>query len=251
VHEAAAKGFGRGADEYERGRPSYPDGVVELLSRVMPMRPRSRVCDLAAGTGKLTRLLLATGADVVAVEPVAAMRRKLTVICPDAKVLEGVAEDIPLDDESVDVLTAGQAFHWFANHQALGEMARVLRPAGGLALLWNRNDDGVPWVREIERIVLVHGGGQPYTTEDPQDLVAESERFTAMTHETFSNHVRITPDLVIARVASTSYIAALSDEQREACLDEVRACLASHPDTAGKDRFDYPYVTSVFWCHRL
>jgi ubiquinone/menaquinone biosynthesis C-methylase UbiE len=252
VHEAAAKGFGRGADEYERGRPGYPGGVVDLLAREMPIRPRSRICDLAAGTGKLTRLLLGTGADVVAVEPVPAMRRKLTVICPDAKVMDGVAEDIPLDDESVDVLTVGQAFHWFSTVEALTEMARVLRPAGGLALLWNRNDDDVPWVRDIERLVLVHGGGErPYTNEDPQPIVAESGRFTPMKHQRFANHMRITPDLVVTRVASTSYISALPDDRREACLQAVRDCLASHPDTAGKSRFDYPYVTSVFWCHRL
>lgn len=252
MHEAAAKGFGRGADDYERARPGYPEGVMELLAREMPIRPRSRVCDLAAGTGKLTRLLLTTGADVVAIEPVPAMRRKLTVICPDAKVIDGTAEDIPLDDESVDVLTIGQAFHWFSNLESLAEMARVLRPSGGLAMMWNGNDDGVPWVRDIERIVFDHGGEErPYTSEDPQAIVAESGRFTPMETARFANHLTITPDLVVTRVASTSYISALPDERREACLAAVRTCLESHPDTAARDRFEYPYITSVFWCHRL
>lgn len=251
MHEAAARGFGRGADDYERARPGYPVGVLEMLAREMPIRPRSRVCDLAAGTGKLTRLLLGTGADVVAIEPVPAMRRKLTVICPDAKVIDGTAEDIPLDDESVDVLTVGQAFHWFANEQAVGEIARVLRPAGGLALLWNRNDENVAWVGAIEQLVESYGGAdRPYTSEDPQPIVAASGRFTEMQADLFTNHVSITHELVVTRVASTSYISALPDDRREECLDAVRHCLATHPDTAGRDRFDYPYLTSVFWCHK-
>jgi ubiquinone/menaquinone biosynthesis C-methylase UbiE len=251
VHEAAARGFGRGADDYERARPGYPSGVIELLARVMPIRPRSRVCDLAAGTGKLTRLLLGTGADIVAIEPVPAMRRKLNVICPDVKVIDGTAEEIPLDDESVDVLTVGQAFHWFSNEVAVGEIARVLRPAGGLALLWNLNDESVPWVRDIERIVFEHGGDEkPYSSGDPEPVLAPSGRFTPMTLETFTNNVAITKDLVVTRVASTSFISALPDERREACLAAVRDCLANHPDTADRERFDYPYLTAVYWCHR-
>jgi SAM-dependent methyltransferase len=251
VHEAAARGFGRGADDYERARPGYPPGVIELLARVMPIRPRSRVCDLAAGTGKLTRLLLGTGADIVAVEPVPAMRRKLNITCPDVKVIDGTAEEIPLEDESVDVLTVGQAFHWFANAEAVGEIARVLRPAGGLALLWNLNDESVPWVRDVQRLVFEHGGDErPYTSGDPEPVLAASGRFTPMVLETFSNHVAITKDLVVTRVASTSFISALPDDRREACLDAVRACLDNHPGTAGLDRFDYPYLTAVYWCHR-
>jgi ubiquinone/menaquinone biosynthesis C-methylase UbiE len=251
VHEAAARGFGRGADDYERARPGYPRGVIELLGRVMPIRPRSRVCDLAAGTGKLTRLLLGTGADIVAIEPVPAMRRKLNVICPDVKVIDGTAEAIPLDDESVDVVTVGQAFHWFSNDQAVAEIARVLRPAGGLALLWNLNDESVPWVRDIERLVFQHGGNErPYASGDPGPVLEASGRFTPMTLETFTNNVAITKDLVVTRVASTSFISALPDDKREACLAEVRDCLETHPDTAGVDRFDYPYLTAVYWCHR-
>ena len=251
MHEAAARGFGRGADDYERARPSYPAGVIELLARVMPIRPRSRVCDLAAGTGKLTRLLLGTGADIVSIEPVPAMRRKLNIICPDVKVIDGTAEEIPLEDESIDVLTVGQAFHWFSNAEAVAEIARVLRPAGGLALLWNLNDESVPWVRDVERLVFEHGGDdRPYESGDPGPVIAESGRFTPMTLETISNHLAVTKDLVVTRVASTSFISALPDDRREACLAAVRDCLDHHPDIAGHDRFDYPYLTAVYWCHR-
>lgn len=250
VHEAATKGFGRGAEDYERARPGYPRETMDLLAAELPIRPRSRVCDLAAGTGKLTRLLLDTGADVVAVEPVEAMRRKLTVVCPDARVIDGTAEAIPLDDASVDVVTIAQAFHWFSTDEAVGEIARVLRPGGGLAMVWNVQDDSVPWVHDIERLVLEHGGERPYRYDSgPESVVARSGRFTAMASAWLANRVSVTPELVVARVASTSFIAALPDDRRNACLAAVGELLAAHPDTAGLDRFEHPYITFTYWWH--
>lgn len=251
VHEAAEKGFGRGAEDYERARPSYPQALIDLWAEELPIRPRTRVLDLAAGTGKLTRLLLSTGADVVAVEPVTAMRRKLTVTCPDAQVLDGTAQAIPLEDRSVDVLTVGQAFHWFDTLEALAEMARVLRPTGGLGMAWNVQDERVGWVRDLERLVLRHGGERPYAdSESPEELVASSEAFTPMKSAKITNLVKVSPDLVVTRVASTSFIAALPDARLEACLADVRELLSTHPETAGRDRLDYPYLTIAFWCHK-
>lgn len=250
VHEAASKGFGRGADDYERSRPGYPRPVIDRLAAELPIRPRSRVCDLAAGTGKLTRLLLDTGADVVAVEPVPAMRRKLTVICPDALVVDGTAQSIPLDDGSVDVVTIAQAFHWFATTEALDEIARVLKPGGGLAMLWNIQDESVAWVAEVERLVLDHGGDRPYPTDRaPDRVVAACGRFTPMANLSVPHPVSVTPELVVSRVASTSFVAALPDDRRQACLDAVAELLRTHPDTGGHARFDHPYLTTAYWCH--
>jgi SAM-dependent methyltransferase len=129
-----ANAFGPAAGDYEAARPSYPPEAVALLERELGVGPGARVCDLAAGTGKLTRLLASTGADVVAVEPVPGMRDQLLATTPGVEVLDGTAEAIPLPDGSVDVVTVAQAFHWFRFDEALAEIARVLRPGGTLLL---------------------------------------------------------------------------------------------------------------------
>ena len=113
IRAAAAEGFQQGAEAYEASRPSYPPDAVAHILEVTGLGPGRRVLDLAAGTGKLTRLLVPSGADVVAVEPVAAMRETLTRALPDVEALDGTAEAIPLGDASVDAVTVAQAFHWF------------------------------------------------------------------------------------------------------------------------------------------
>ncbi|MGH9245269.1 MAG: class I SAM-dependent methyltransferase [Acidimicrobiales bacterium] len=127
-------GFGRVAGDHERARPGYPPEIAEQLVSAFEIASGTRVCDLAAGTGKFTRLLTALGADVVAVEPVVGMRDELARALPDVETLAGTAEDIPLPDESVDAVTVAQAFHWFDAQRALAEIARILRPQGGIAL---------------------------------------------------------------------------------------------------------------------
>src|SRR5256885_1784769 len=108
-----ASAFGLAAADYERARPSYPAEAIDVLRRQIGVGPGTRVLDLAAGTGKLTRLLVTTGADVVAVEPVAGMRDQLSEVLPEIEALDGTAEAIPFDDDSLDVVTVAQAFHWF------------------------------------------------------------------------------------------------------------------------------------------
>src|SRR5690606_25154234 len=132
IPDAAAEGFGRGAEAYESARPSYPPDAVGEIATVCDVGPGRRVLDLAAGTGKLTRLLVPTGAEVVAVEPVAEMRAVLSAVLPGVEALDGTAEAIPLPDASVDAVTVAQAFHWFDPPVALAEIARVLRPGGTL-----------------------------------------------------------------------------------------------------------------------
>jgi SAM-dependent methyltransferase len=133
--------FGDVADRYERARPLYPEAVLSELAARCGVRSGTPVVDLGAGTGKLTRQVAALGADVVAVEPAAGMRRRFEAEVPGVPVLDGTAEAIPLPDASVETVTVGQAFHWFDTHRALEEVARVLRPAGWLALLWNERPE--------------------------------------------------------------------------------------------------------------
>jgi SAM-dependent methyltransferase len=138
--------FGSAADAYAFGRPSYPRDAVEWA---LPPGAR-QVLDLAAGTGRLTARLLELGLDVIAVEPLAEMR--VHVPAP-AAALDGNAEDLPLDDGSVDAVLVGQAFHWFDVPRAMAEIRRVLRVGGTVGLLWNMLDDGDPWIDELCRVV--------------------------------------------------------------------------------------------------
>jgi ubiquinone/menaquinone biosynthesis C-methylase UbiE len=141
------------AEQYERARPLYADGAVAWIAERLAIRAGSRVLDLAAGTGKLTRQLVALGADVVAVEPGDEMRRVLERVVPEAEVLAGTAEEIPLPDASVDAVTVGQAFHWFDAERALAEIRRVLRTGGGAALLWNYWDKEDELLGAVDRLL--------------------------------------------------------------------------------------------------
>jgi SAM-dependent methyltransferase len=131
-----SRSFDLAAEEYEATRPSYPDDVLDLL----PVASDAVVLDLGAGTGKLTRVLARRYARVIAVEPLDGMRAILQRVVPDVEALPGSAEQIPLGDASVDAVFAAQAFHWFDHERALPEIARVLRPGGILALVWNGPD---------------------------------------------------------------------------------------------------------------
>lgn len=250
IPSAAADGFSAGADDYERGRPSYPADAVELLVRELGIGPGATVLDLAAGTGKLTRLLVPTGADVVAVEPVAEMRQRLREAVPAAHVLDGTAERIPLPDRSVDAVTVGQAFHWFDAAAALKEVHWVLKPGGGLGLVWNERDAREPWVAELNRLIRWDERGEhrvPYTVEE--DWAARIEGldvgFGPVSRFDTSYRQELGPDTLVARVLSTSYIASQPTASREALAERVRALVADLGPT-----FELPYTTVVYWCHR-
>ena len=195
--------------------------------------------DLAAGTGKLTRLLLATGAHVLAVEPVAAMRAMLTGV----EAMEGTAEAIPLDDGSVDVVTVGQGFHWFDAPVALAEIDRVLRPGGGLGLIWNERDESVPWVAEYGQI-FNWKVDRPYAHGvDWAAVVDAAGRFSPVEHRQLGWEQVLDEDGLVDRALSTSYVATWSAERQAEIAQEIRTLVAGLPAM-----IRLPYVTDVYWC---
>lgn len=252
VHQAASHGFQIAADVYERGRPGYPAEAVAALVAGLGIAPGRQVLDLAAGTGKLTRDLTATGAEVIAVEPVEAMRAKLAEVAPAARVFAGTAEAIPLRDASVDCVTVAQAFHWFDARPAIDEIHRVLRPGGRLALVWNVRDEVVGWVHGLTAIIEPHRGEAPtHRTGAWRRALDRSARFSSLQRHTFRYEQRLTPDEVVDRVASVSFIAALPPGEYETVAGQVRALLAHDPQTRGLAEIVLPYRTDVYWCDRV
>jgi ubiquinone/menaquinone biosynthesis C-methylase UbiE len=235
IHRAAAEGFSRSAEAYERGRPEYPEAAIAYLVELV--RPGATVLDLAAGTGKLTRPLVAAGLRVVAVEPVAEMRATL----PGA--LEGTAEAIPLGDGSVEAVTVGQAFHWFDGDAALAEIARVLRPGGLLALVWNKRVDTDPLNQAIEELVAPYRGDTPGHRGPWRAAFERTSAFTPLEEATFEHPVVQDAERLEARVGSISFIAALDPAERAGVLERARAI-------AGDGEVTIPYRTEVLTCRR-
>lgn len=251
VHESAARGFARAADDYERGRPTYPPEATAFLARVLALDPTRAVLDLAAGTGKLSRALAPYAGTLVAVEPVAEMRAKLSESLPQAEALAGSAEEIPLADGSVDAVTVGQAFHWFDGEAALAEIHRVLKPRGRLGLAWNARDETVAWVARLTELLEPHRGDTPgYRARVWRPAFERTTLFTPLEHAEFRFTHELSPDAVVARVTSVSFIAALPEAEREAVAGRVRELLAQDPETRGRAAVLLPYRTDVFWCER-
>jgi SAM-dependent methyltransferase len=219
-----AERFDSVADAYERGRPDYAPAVVGALAAELGLAlPGGRVLDLAAGTGKLTRALLAAGLDVVAVEPQAAMRERLAGIVGAERVRDGVAEEIPLEDASVDAVTVADGFHWFDRARALTEIRRVLRPHGGFAVLTTVPDwSGASWGHELGSMIMEARPEHPYFDGPPwQEAVDAAGGWTE------PREIRVTisrpadPDRLLDYVASMSWVAALPHDERRDWLDRA------------------------------
>lgn len=212
------------AEDYERGRPGWPDRVAGVAG----LPPDAEVLDLAAGTGKLTRLLVRHFARVVAVEPDDALR----VLIRDAETLAGTAEEIPLPDGSVDGVFCAEAFHWFDAPRAVAEIARVLRPGGSVVMCFNdgAGETEPRWPDEARAVIERHrppgevGGRHLVEAGTWRDAFAEGPfeplRFETAPHE----HVQTTEE-AIAQILSISGFALLSETEREEMRAELRMVL--------------------------
>ncbi len=239
VNPVAAAGFSSAADVYQRARPSYPAAAIAWLAGRTGLGPGTTVVDVGAGTGKLTTLLAATGARVIAVEPLAEMRALIT----DAEAVDGTAEELPLEDAAADVVTVAQALHWFDLDRALPEMHRVLRPGGRLVLVWNMRDLDDPVQRGVEELLaplrqeVVAAHAQPGRWREP---LAQSALFGEPDVEEFDNVQHVSAAGLRDRVASTSFVAAMPDAERMALLARVDELVAGLDEP-----FPLPYRTEV------
>ncbi|MGH9029466.1 MAG: class I SAM-dependent methyltransferase [Acidimicrobiales bacterium] len=241
VHSAAATGFEQNAADYELARPGYPHDALELLTEKLPLGPGRTVADVGAGTGKMTRLLEGSGASVIAIEPVRAMRAELVQALPSAITVGAAADQLPLRTASLDAIVCAQSFHWFATTTVLREFARVLRQGGGLTLLWNVRDNTEPWVRSFTELLRPYEGDRPDHNRGSWRQVFEEESFFApLETASFRHSQPMTPDLLVARAASMSFVGALESQTRRVLLEQVRRL-----GTERGDSFELPYRTDL------
>jgi ubiquinone/menaquinone biosynthesis C-methylase UbiE len=230
-----AASFAGVADAYERGRPGYPEAAARWLAGDTPVD----VVDLGAGTGKLTRSLVALGHRVTAVEPLEEMLDRLRVVVPVARAVAGSAEAIPLPDGSADVVTCAQAFHWFDPDRALAEIARVLRANGRLALVWNTRDEREPWVAELSELMVGRKGfGRRFTEQ-----IEASGLYRHVEQADFEHVQEVDRDALRELVLSRSDCAVLPPAKREPVLARVDAIFTAH---AREGSLRLPYVTACF-----
>ena len=252
VHRAASEGYSAEATAYARGRPDYPPAVQAWLRDDLALAEGKTALDLGAGTGKFLPRLKATGASVIAVDPVPAMLAQLKAHYPDVEARQGSAEQIPIADGAFDAVVCAQSFHWFATAVALAEIRRVLKPDGVLGLIWNVRDESVAWVAALTRIMAPHEGDIPRYHRGDWRAVFPAEGFGPLRERHFPNAHRGPPEQVIVdRILSVSFIAALPQAERERVRAQLKELIATSPDLAGRAEVSFPYDTAVFSCVRL
>jgi SAM-dependent methyltransferase len=248
IHHSAAEGYTTTAESYVRGRPDYPPGLTDWLRDAMGLHAGISVVDLGAGTGKFTPRLTATGARVIAIEPVAQMLAKLSAAQPQVEALAGTATAIPLADASVDAVVCAQAFHWFASSEALAEIHRVLKPGGKLGLVWNMRDARVGWVAALDQIVNRLEGDTPRYYTGAWRRAFPFAGFGPLYEQHYAHgHTGAPEDVILNRVRSTSFVASLAAAERAKVDEQMLALIASEPELAGKEIVTVPYTTAAFY----
>ncbi|GAB4384659.1 MAG: class I SAM-dependent methyltransferase [Phycisphaerales bacterium] len=235
--------FSQRVDDYVRYRPDYPQAAIDAIFEGMGFASLLTVADVGAGTGILSRQLAARGALVVAVEPNPEMRAACTA---HERILlqDGTAEATGLKDHSVDLITCGQAFHWFDTEKALAEFRRVIRGLGRLAIMWNTRDVDDPVTTGYT--AAIRKASDEHPAESRMDDVRgfeDSAYFTDLRALTFPHVQWLTLDGLIGRARSASYCPTSGPKYRT-LMDELTALHARHADPKG--RVALRYVTKLF-----
>jgi len=247
-HETAARGYDREAVTYSRARPAYPARAVDELCAALGLSNGNRVVELGAGTGIFTRQLVTHGLDVTAVEPVAGMRRRLQDVLDPSRISAGSAEATGLPGGIADAVLAATAWHWFDAHQAIEETRRLLRPPGGLGLIWNEYDCSVPWVAEIAGISSRYrpADAPNASTGTWREFFFRLDGWLPLSESAFPNPRSTDPQGVLDRVVSSSAVAALPAVERAAVTAAVQDILARY-GLNSQAVITLPYTTRCYW----
>lgn len=252
MHVAAKQGYAKAAGTYSTGRPGYPAEVGGWITQTLSIGPGVKVLDLGAGTGKFTKLLAETGADIIAADPVPEMLAELKATLPNVETLVAQAERLPLPDASVDVITCAQCFHWFANEHAVAEITRVLKPGGLWGLIWNSRDQRTDWVAALTRIMEPYEAGVPRHDKGEWRALFPAPGFTDLTEQLFAyGHTGPAEQVIIDRIMSVSFIAALPKAEAAKVRGQIKALIEKTPALRGQAEVTFPYVTKAYWCRKI
>ena len=243
--EEMALSFGSEASAYEAGRPDYPLEVVEWMLQPVRHDGRAiRAADVGAGTGKLTRVVAGLGAEVVAIDPDAAMLAELRSHVLGVPTFVGTGERMPLPDASLDAVLFGQAWHWVDIPQASAEAGRVLRSGGVLGLVWNIRDESVPWVSRLT--AAMHGSHAEEMLAG--DGVRVGAPFDGLEERSWSWSRALGRRALLDMVSSRSYVITAGESERTRILAAVGELFDSQRrvDAEGAEVVDLPYRTHAY-----
>src|SRR3954447_14914494 len=244
-----AEAFSGAADRYERGRPAYRPEPIDWAWERLALGDDARGVDLAAGTGKLAVQLTGRAGRLVAVEPLDGMRAVLTRQVPEAEVVDGTAEHMPLPDGEADAVFVGEAFHWFDGDRALPEIHRVLRPGGGLVLIWNNGEwHDHPWSEDV--FARIDREPQPDVRPENRPwsglwrrAFEQTPLFQPLEQRSFPHTVHTDVAGFVLMVSTWSFVAALPDETREQLAADLTRIITEH---TGGDELTLQLRTEVY-----
>lgn len=248
LHPTAEQGFGSSAELYQQVRPNYPQEIVGWLKDELGLDQTSVAVDLGAGTGKFLHYLKQVTPNVIAVEPIKAMLKQLKIVYPDVKTLQASSTQIPIKQHSVDAIICAQAFHWFADLSTLHEMHRILAPKKHLGLVWNQRDIRVDWVNALAEFIAPFESDTPrFHSGEWQKVFQKQKLFKFEQEHTFVQYHRGSVEMVVSkRLLSTSFIAAMPEEQQQALKLKFEEIVHQYTGKSAQDEIDFPYITHAY-----
>jgi ubiquinone/menaquinone biosynthesis C-methylase UbiE len=248
LHPAAQKGFGSAAQLYQQVRPSYPQNIVLWLQDHLQVHAQSKLLDLGAGTGKFLPYLQQITDQVTAVEPISEMLAELQQQFPTVHTIQAYSHEIPVEDASFDAVFCAQSFHWFSNTETLQEIYRILKPNAYLVLVWNQRDISVDWVNALAEYIAPFEGDTPRYHSQQWKLAFENQELFQLFEETTfeQKHRGTVEDVVSKRLLSTSFIAAMSQNEQQQHKIQFERIVQQYTGLSAQDVIDFPYVTHVY-----
>ncbi|MPW44181.1 class I SAM-dependent methyltransferase [Acinetobacter guerrae] len=247
-HHAAQQGFSQAAELYQQVRPDYPNEIVNWLNQELQLDQSSCVVDLGAGTGKFIPYLEQVTSEIIAVEPVQAMREQLSLAHPKVKTLDAHSTEIPLPPQSVDAVLCAQSFHWFANIETLNEIYQLLKIEGHLGLIWNQRDIEVDWVKALADILQPLEQDTPrYHSGDWKKVFEHQFLFRLESVKVYSQVQKGTVEQVVSkRLLSTSFIAAMTEKQQLELKKQFEQVVYEFTGKQPQDEIEFPYITYAY-----